>query len=136
MTCYPYKKSPLDFPRELPEERRCIVDGMQEYELVFVVHPELDEEGVNAVVEQVRSQITDSRGQVTLVGQLTDGSGQIAPAGSWKRRKLAYPIQKLWEGYYVVMRAQMEKEALDDLDRHLKLNEAVMRHLLVKVGES
>ncbi|HID85895.1 MAG TPA: 30S ribosomal protein S6 [Anaerolineae bacterium] len=109
---------------------------MREYELVLVVHPELDDEGVNAVVDQVRSVITDSGGEVTLMGQLTDGSGQIAPAESWKRRKLAYPIQKLREGYYVVMRTQVEKETLDELDRHLKLNEAVLRHLLVKVDES
>ncbi|MFQ6058817.1 MAG: 30S ribosomal protein S6 [Anaerolineae bacterium] len=109
---------------------------MREYELVFLVHPELDEEGVGAVVEQVRSQITGRGGQVTQVGQLADGSGRIAPAESWKRRKLAYPIQKLREGYYVVMRAQMEKEAIDDLDRMLKLNEAVMRHLLVASGHA
>ena len=109
---------------------------MGEYELALVVHPELDDEGMNAVVEQVSSQITGSGGEVTLVGQLADGSGQIASVESWKQRKLAYPIRKLQEGYYVVMRAQMGKEALDGLDRHLKLNEAVLRYLLVKVGES
>lgn len=109
---------------------------MREYELVLVVHPELEDEEVNAVVEQVRSEITGSGGEITLVGQLADGSGQIAPAESWKRRKLAYPIQKLREGYYVVMHTQMGKEALSDLDRLLKLNKAVLRHLLVARGQA
>ena len=107
---------------------------MREYELVLVIHPELDEEGVSAVVERVSSQITGSGGQIILVGQLAGGSGQMAPAESWKRRKLAYPIQKLREGYYVVMQSQMEEGALNDLARHLKLNEAVLRHLLVTRG--
>ena len=109
---------------------------MREYELVLIVQPELDDEGVKAVVEQVRSEISGRGGEVILVGQLADSSGQIASPEPWKRRKLAYPIRKLREGYYVVMHAQMGQEALDNLDRHLKLSEAVLRHLLVARGQA
>jgi len=95
---------------------------MRDYELVFVVHPDVDEQDFKDVVEKVSTQITNSGGAVTRVD-------------TWGRRKLAYPIQKVREGQYVVMQTQLPREGIGELERTLKLTEPVMRHLLVRVGE-
>jgi len=95
---------------------------MRDYELVFIVHPDVDEQGFKDVVEKVSTQITNSGGAVTQVD-------------TWGRRKLAYPIQKVREGQYVVMQTQFPQEGIGELERTLRLTEPVMRHLLVRVGE-
>jgi small subunit ribosomal protein S6 len=109
---------------------------MREYEMVLVVQPELEGEGVNALVGQVSQTITGRGGQVTQVGQLIDNSGQVSGIETWKRRKLAYPIRHQREGYYPVLRMQAGSEVLSELDRSLKLNENVLRYLIVRVDES
>jgi small subunit ribosomal protein S6 len=53
----------------------------------------------------------------------------------WGRRKLAYPVRKVREGQYVLLRTQLQQQAIGELERNLKLNENVIRHLLVRVGE-
>lgn len=95
---------------------------MRDYELVLIVHPDVDDEGFNGIIEQVGAQITDGGGQVTQVD-------------TWGRRKLAYPIRKVREGQYVIMQTQLPREGIGELERMLKLTEPVMRHLLVRVGE-
>lgn len=108
---------------------------MREYELVLVAQPELGDEGVNGLVAQVTSLITQRGGQVSQVGQLADKSGQLSPPEHWKRRKLAYPIRRFREGYYAVFRLQADPPLLTELERTLRLNEAVLRYLLVRTDE-
>jgi small subunit ribosomal protein S6 len=108
---------------------------MREYEMVLVVQPGLEDEGVNALVGQVSQTITAQGGQVLQIGQLADGTGQVGATESWKRRKLAYPIRHQHEGYYPVLRMQAGNEALAELERSLKLNERVLRYLIVRVDE-
>ncbi|MBC7224155.1 MAG: 30S ribosomal protein S6 [Anaerolineae bacterium] len=95
---------------------------MREYELVFIVDPTQDEEGVAAVTDRVTKAIT-STGEVTRVDV-------------WGRRKLAYPIKRFREGTYVLMRALLTPEGIAELDRTLKLTEPVIRHLLVRADET
>ncbi len=108
---------------------------MRDYELVMVLQPGLEDEGVKGLVEQVSTTITERGGQVTQVGQLINDSGQIAAAEPWKRRRLAYPIRKAHEGYYPVLRLQAEPKVLPELEQKLKLNEDVLRYLLVRLDE-
>jgi small subunit ribosomal protein S6 len=108
---------------------------MREYEMVLVVQPELEDEGVNALIGQVSQTITSRGGQVTQVGQLADNSGQVSGVEAWKRRKLAYPIHHQREGYYPILHMQAGNEVLTELDRSLKLNENILRYLIVRVGE-
>ncbi|MGQ9584603.1 MAG: 30S ribosomal protein S6 [Anaerolineae bacterium] len=95
---------------------------MREYELVFIVDPTQDEEGVNAITDRVTQVITRSKGEVTRVDV-------------WGRRKLAYPIKKFREGTYVLLQMQIAPEGLPELERVLKLTEPVIRHLLVRADE-
>ena len=91
----------------------------REYELIFIVHPELDEEGVASLTEKVKSWIDAAGGEVTH----TD---------LWGRRKLAYPIRKQTEGSYVLLRALLPPQTTTELERELKLMEGVLRYLLVR----
>jgi small subunit ribosomal protein S6 len=95
---------------------------LRTYELVFIAQPDLDEEHLNALVEQVQQVITTNGGEMVkteLVG----------------RRRLAYPIRKRREGHYVLMHANMETVTLSELDRALKLSEDVLRTLMVRLDE-
>jgi len=109
----------------------------REYELVLLVHPDVEPQGVTDIVNSVVNLITEAGGQVYRIGELANGSGQIVerPNGDWQKRKLAYPVRKVLEGYYLVVQAQIGKETLAPLERSLKLNENVMRYLLVRTDE-
>lgn len=95
---------------------------MPAYELVFIAQPNLDEEALNALVSRVQQVITDNQGQIL----------KVEPMG---RRKLAYPIKKYREGSYVLIQANLERAAMAELERTLKLSEDVLRHLLVRLDE-
>ncbi|HHX43889.1 MAG TPA: 30S ribosomal protein S6 [Chloroflexi bacterium] len=95
---------------------------MRTYELMMIVEPELDEEALAAAVERVQQVITTNGGSIVSVEQMG-------------RRKLAYPIQRRREGHYVLMHANLERETISELERHLRLSEDVLRHLLVRLDE-
>ena len=90
---------------------------MRSYELMFIVHPDLDESEFNEVVDKVKGWITDSGGQVDNLDL-------------WGKRRLAYPIQKQVEGQYVLMNTQLDPTFCSDLEHNLGLQEPIMRFLL------
>ena len=90
------------------------------YELIIIIQPDLDEERLDVVVEQVTQIIANLGGEVTV----TD---------SWGTRKLAYPIRKYREGYYVRTEMQFPKDGIRELERSLRLAEPVIRHLVVRM---
>ena len=90
---------------------------MRSYELMFIVHPEMDETAFNGLVEKVSDWIKESGGEVNNVDL-------------WGKRKLAYPIQKQNEGQYVLIKAQIEPSYCTELEHNLGLQENVMRFLL------
>lgn len=93
---------------------------MRQYELAFIVRPDLDDEGVTEVVEKVSQHVKSIDGEVTSVDV-------------WGRRALAYPIDNHRDGVYVLFQAKMSPSALSELERNLKLSEEIIRYLLIKV---
>lgn len=93
---------------------------MRDYELVFIVHPDLDETALKDVVEKVKGWITES-------------GGSIGKVDFWGKRKLAYPIRKQKEGQYVLIQARINPSACIQLERNLRFQEPVMRFLLTGV---
>jgi small subunit ribosomal protein S6 len=91
---------------------------MNEYELVFIVHPDLDENAFNDVLEKVKGWITEAGGQVTKVDL-------------WGKRKLAYPIRKQSEGQYVLLNTTMAPSTCSSLERNLRFQEPILRYMLV-----
>jgi small subunit ribosomal protein S6 len=91
---------------------------MREYELMFVVHPDLDENALNEAVKRVS-------------GWISDGNGAVDKTEMWGKRQLAYPIRKVNQGQYVLMHLTMAPEKGVELERNLRFLEPVMRFMLV-----
>lgn len=91
---------------------------MREYELVFIVHPDLDENALNEVINRVR-------------GWIVDAGGEITKTDLWGKRKLAYAIRKQKEGQYVLMETKMASSVGATLERNLRILEPVLRFLLI-----
>jgi small subunit ribosomal protein S6 len=92
---------------------------MRHYEIVFIVHPDQSEQ-VPAMIERYRNSVTARNGQVH---RLED----------WGRRQMAYPIQKMHKAHYVLMNIECDQETLVELEHAFKFNDAVLRHLIVKM---
>ena len=93
---------------------------MREYELVFIVRPDLDDNAFKDVVEKVK-------------GWITEAGGLITKTDFWGKRKLAYLIRKQSEGQYVLLRIQMSPAFSSTLERNLRFLEPVMRFLISNV---
>ena len=95
---------------------------MRHYEIVFIVHPDQSEQ-VPAMVERYKTLVT------------THG-GQIHRLEDWGRRQLAYPIQKLHKAHCVLMNIECNGEVLAELEHGFKFNDAVLRHLTIKMKKA
>lgn len=94
---------------------------MINYEVMFILDPALDEEKRNATIEIVKNIIA--------------AEGEVGNVDEWGLRKLAYPIQKKNEGYYVVVEFKAQPTLPKELDRRLKISDNVIRHLIVNKDE-
>ena len=95
-------------------------ESMRHYEIVFIVHPDQSEQ-VPAMIERYRGIVTAKNGKVH---RLED----------WGRRQLAYLIQKVHKAHYVLMNIECDQEILEELEHAFKFNDAILRHLIIKVG--
>ena len=94
---------------------------MTNYEVMFIIDPTLEDEKKDATVETVKGIIA--------------AEGEVGNVDVWGMRKLAYPIQKKTEGYYVVIEFKAEHTLPKELDRRLKISDNVIRHLIVNKDE-
>lgn len=92
---------------------------MQEYELGVVVRPTLNEEAVQVIVEKLKS---------TVVNQ----GGTVHSVDFWGKRRLAYPIDKQKEGYYIFLRFSLSPRNVAEVSRVARYTEDILRHILVK----
>lgn len=91
---------------------------MRLYEVVYILDPALDEGAVTAKLDKLHKLATA-------------GGGEVAAVDHWGNRQLAYPIKKQSSGYYVVAQFTAVPDALPEFERLLKLDDDVMRYLLV-----
>ena len=96
--------------------------ALHEYELVFIIRPNLGDEGVTALNGRVAQLITSQ-------------SGQMQGTELWGKRTLAYPIRRFFEGVYVLHRFAMAPQGTTELERLLRFNEDVLRYLVVRTDE-
>ncbi|MGI6766612.1 MAG: 30S ribosomal protein S6 [Lentihominibacter sp.] len=90
---------------------------MTNYEVMFIIDPTLEDEKKDAAVESVKTII--------------EAEGEVGNVDVWGMKKLAYPIQKKSEGYYVVVEFRAQPTLPKELDRRLKISDNIMRHLIV-----
>uniref|UniRef100_UPI0023A2FEA6 30S ribosomal protein S6 n=1 Tax=Candidatus Palauibacter polyketidifaciens TaxID=3056740 RepID=UPI0023A2FEA6 len=92
---------------------------MRDYEIVYIFRVSLTSEEIEAKLKRYQAIIT------------ADGSGEVTASVHWGKRQLAYPIQKQPNGYYVVARFTSSPDPLQELERALKLEDDVLRYLIV-----
>lgn len=91
---------------------------MRLYEVVYILDPALDENAVTAKLERFHALATSQ-------------GGEVAAVDHWGNRQLAYPIKRQSSGYYAVAQFTAAADALPEFERLLKLDDEVMRYLLV-----
>ncbi len=91
---------------------------MKAYELLFFVAPGIDEETRNAVMDRIQ-------------GTITNLGGVIDNVDVWGKRKLAYEINGLTDGDYTLLDFHADTQSIAELDRVLRINDTVVRHMIV-----
>ena len=94
---------------------------MTKYEVMFIINPTLEDEKKDATVETVQS--------------ISAADGEVEKVDVWGMRKLAYPIDKKEEGYYVVVEFAGSPSLSKELDRRLRISDNVMRHIIINKDE-
>ena len=92
---------------------------MKAYELLFFVDPTITDEARPGVMKRIEVALTENGGQVDNVD-------------NWGKRKLAYEIDKLTEGDYTLVNFHADPTQIAELDRVLRINDAVKRHMIVR----
>lgn len=87
------------------------------YEAMFILNPELTEEATAALVEKFKT--------------LVEGSGSVTEVDLWGKRRLAYPINDLNDGYYVLMTFNAPAEFPREMDRIFRITDGVMRSMII-----
>jgi small subunit ribosomal protein S6 len=95
---------------------------MRDYELVALINPEVDQEGLAKVIDRI-SQCISSKG------------GVVRNVDRWGRRKLAYPIKKFMEADYVLTRFELPPNVVKELQKEIAMAGEILRYLVVKVEE-
>ena len=90
---------------------------MKKYELLYILRPDLEEDARKKVVE-------------SLSDLLTKNGAKKKKTEEWGLKQLAYEIKKFTKGYYVLVKFETEKAALDEFDRMTKINQNVLRFLI------
>ena len=99
---------------------------MRQYELYMVIDAGADEEVVNAILERMTQLISTGDGEA---------AGEVIKVEARGKRRLAYPIKKTTEGQDVILYFQTPSQALSEMERILKLDEQVLRYLIVRTDE-
>jgi small subunit ribosomal protein S6 len=90
---------------------------VRDYELMYIVRPELDDEGLQAATESEQ-----------LIGSV---GGSVVRSTSWGRRRLAYEVDHLRDGHYMLLHLRVDGSRVAEIERALTIHETVFRHLLV-----
>jgi small subunit ribosomal protein S6 len=95
---------------------------VNKYETIYVIRPTVEEEGIKALVERFKNLIVEQGGQVEDVDE-------------WGKRRLAYPIEKHKEGYYVLMHFTAEPHVPQELERNYKIADDIIRFLTIRMDD-
>ncbi len=94
---------------------------MNKYEVMFIINPVLDDAAKEAAVNSVKEIIA--------------AEGEVTKEDVWGMKKLAYPINKATEGYFVVFEFNAQPTLPKELDRRLRISDNFLRHIIVAKDE-
>ncbi len=92
---------------------------MTNYEITFIVRPDMEENEINKTAEELKKVLTDKK-------------AKIVSEKAMGQKELAYEIKKFKSGYYFLFVVEATKEAIDEFDHVVRINENLLRHLVVK----
>lgn len=92
---------------------------MRKYEIMYIIRPDLDEEGRKALIERFNAVLTENGAEIEKVEEIG-------------MRRLAYEIDDYREGYYVVIELNSEPKAVQEFDRLAKINDDIIRFLAIR----
>lgn len=91
----------------------------RDYEVMYIIDPELDEEGTSEIISRFKS--------------LVEKSAEVVAIDEWGKRRLAYPINFKNEGYYVLMNFRSEPDFPRELERNFKISDSIIKSMIIKV---
>jgi len=95
---------------------------MSNYELVFIINPEVADEDITGIVNKVT--------------ELVNGiGGSVAEIDEWGRKKMAYPIKRFLEGNYVLAKLELEPVAAKKMETNFRFPDEILRHLLIRLKD-
>ena len=97
-------------------------EQLRDYEMVLIISPEVADEKLDTMIENVSKFITDK-------------GGIISDVKRWGKRRLAYPIEHFVEGNYVLTQFKLKPAVSKELEANLQISEEVLRHLLVRLSD-
>ncbi|HUV05321.1 MAG TPA: 30S ribosomal protein S6 [Armatimonadota bacterium] len=92
------------------------------YEALYIVHPDLSDEEIEAIIEKYKQVVAEQ-------------GGEVESTNRWEKRRLAYDVKGQREGIYVLMTFKSEAKAAAELTRLLKIGDNVLRHIIVRLDE-
>ena len=95
---------------------------MNKYEVMFIVRPDMEEAEIKKTADNMKKV-------------LTDGKAKVVEEKAMGQKELAYEIKKVNTGFYYLFVVEATKEAVAEFDRVARINENLLRHLIVKVDE-
>ena len=94
---------------------------MNKYELVLIFKPELSEEDRHTVFSRIQ--------------QVIDENGKLEEVHDWGKRKLAYEINYIKEGYYYIVNFDLDPQFVKEIERRCRLFDQIIRYMVVRVDE-
>lgn len=95
---------------------------MRKYEVLYIIRPGFEEEAYKNTVEKFNAIIQNN-------------GGEILKVEPWGKRRLAYEIEKIREGYYVLLQIMCDANLPSELERNFKISDEILRYLITRVEE-
>ena len=105
-----------------PLDQREEVNGLRKYEVMYIIKPDLEESKYPEIIEKYNTLIQNNGGEVL----------KVEP---WGKRRLAYEINKLRAGYYVLLQMACSHDFPAELERNFKIADEIMRFLVTRIEE-
>ncbi|OPL07897.1 MAG: 30S ribosomal protein S6 [delta proteobacterium ML8_F1] len=94
---------------------------MTNYETMYILRPSVEEEDRNAIVEKFKGIVSNG--------------GEVVSVDEWGSRKLAYEIEKVKDGYYVLMTFKGDGAIVTELERNYRISDDVMRFIVINLDQ-
>jgi len=92
---------------------------LRKYELMYILNPDMTAQEQTDTIERFSELITSMEGTI----ETTD---------RWEKRKLAYPIKDIQEGYYIIVNFESSNELVNEIDRQMGITESILRHMIIR----